>query len=107
MAATGTGLPEFGAVKWTDACGKSGRLIKKPKRDLPVKVSVGRLFISSDGTLAVIHEYDPRGGVYQHDVEMTLIPQGWYQEIVPLLAAEAKKETDHSLHQAEPTTPVG
>ena len=80
-------VPSYGEVRWRDAYGNDGTTRVRPRKmgkTLPIKASVGRLFLDADGTLAIIHEYDPVMGVFQREVEMTVIPMGWVQEIIAL-----------------------
>lgn len=82
-----TALPQYGEVRWKDAYGnekKSKVRAGKMGKTLPITASVGRLFMDADGTIAIVHEYDPKMGVYQKRVEMTVIPAGWVQEIISL-----------------------
>ena len=101
-------VPKYGEVRWRDAYGndKKSRVRKqKMGKTLPITASVGHLFLDADGTLTIVHEYDPKYGVYQKRVEMTVIPLGWVQTIVPLIEATDtpnKTEGIDALHQTEP-----
>lgn len=81
-----TAVPLYGKVIWKDATSYTGRAtLKKITKALPLVASVGRLFLSTDGTLVVFHEYNEQLGIFQRDVEATFIPLGWIQEITPLV----------------------
>ena len=105
-------IPAYGEVRWQDAYGNDGtsKVPRKPgkmKKTLPIKASIGKLFMDADGTLAIVHEYEPKHGVYQHQVEMTMIPQAWVQEIIPLTegAPTPKKvEGTDAIHQPVPAS---
>mgnify|MGYP001576582793 FL=1 len=99
-------VPSYGEVRWRDAYGAKSRIrAGKMTKTLPVVASVGKLFMDADGTLVIVHEYDPQHGVYQKSVEMTVIPQAWIQEIIPLTAPTVTPKkvegTDVTVHQTE------
>jgi len=87
-------VPLYGKVIWKDATSLSGKTkAKYPTKELPVIASIGRLFLGTDGTLMILHEYQEQPGAYQRQIEATLIPMGWYTQIVPLTEpTETSKE---------------
>ena len=103
-------IPKYGEVRWHDAYGNDKTSKVRPgkmKKTLPVKASIGYLFMDSDGTLAIVHEYEPTPGVYQKNVEMTVVPAGWQVEIIPLFegAPTPKKvEGTDAVHQPVPAS---
>ena len=86
-----TAIPEFGVVTWADAATVSGKPnMKKLRKETVAVSSVGKLFLSTDGILLVLHEFKP-GAAFQRDVEATVIPLGWVQDIVALTPVEKPK----------------
>jgi len=86
-----TAIPEFGVVTWADAATVSGKPnMKKLRKETVAVSSVGKLFLSADGILLVLHEFKP-GAAFQRDVEATVIPLGWVQDIAALTPMEKPK----------------
>ena len=97
-------IPPYGKVIWRDATSYSAKTkAKQPTKELPVVISIGRLFLGSDGTLVILHEYQDAPGEYQRQVEATFIPVGWYTQIIPLTEPNdtpKKVEGSDAVHQA-------
>ena len=91
----GKAIPEYGIVTWLDAATVSGKHKKNLKKELVKVQSIGSLFLSKAGTLLVLHEIKDGGGL-QRDVEATVIPVGWVQEITPLVK-EANDEPNRDV----------
>ncbi len=77
------GIPEYGIVIWMDAATVSGKHRKNLKKELVPVTSIGKLFLSKEGTLLIMHEYKD-GQTYQRDLEGTVVPIGWVQEVISL-----------------------
>ena len=81
-------IPEYGIVTWKDATSYTGRKLPAKSSSrwarLPTVVSIGRLSIGAGGMLTILHEFPQEPG-YHRDLEATMIPMGWYTEIIPLL----------------------
>lgn len=93
-------IPTYGKVIWRDATSYTGKKVKEKMnaRELPVVASIGRLFLAGDGTLVILHEYMDTPGVYQRQVEATLIPRGWYTDIVALVETPTTVEVVDAVH---------
>jgi hypothetical protein len=100
---TTTAIPRYGIVEWLDAVGVRDKVIpEKAKKKLPRRRSIGELFVSADGTLLILHEYDADKG-FQTAVEATIIPAGWAQKVIALTPPDdtpKKVEGTDAVHQS-------
>ena len=99
-----TGLPKYGIVTWKDAARYGGKMPKKPSKKLAFKRAVGMLAMVADGTLVIIHEFNLDEKGLQRDIEGSIIPMGWVQEIIPLTEAPVtpkKVEGIDAVHSTE------
>ena len=81
-------IPEYGIVTWQDAATVSGKpKMKKLEKETVAVASVGKLFLNSKGILLILHEYR-RDAPFARDVEATVVPMGWVQEIQALIMPE-------------------